>query len=143
MIRFSFVGFALLIGACASGSTSGSGGASSPARVAGAPPPSRSSDVITREEIERTIDAASALDIIQRLRPRFLREVGGRSMRGSASTTPTVRLDNEIAGGIEVLRTVLLSEVQEIRYYSPVDATARFGGMDGRPVIHIVRRGGR
>lgn len=87
------------------------------------------------------VGAATVLDVIQRLRPRFLRDGGTRSLRGGGSP-PVVRMDNESATGMEVLRTISLSEVQEIRYYSAVDATARFGGFEGRPVIHITRRSG-
>jgi hypothetical protein len=123
----------LALGAACSGGTAGT-------PAAGDIAPARQSDVISRQELDATAGLTSAMDAIQRLRPRFLRNSGTRSMR-SLESGPVVRLDNEMAGGLEVLRTVPLGEIGEIRYYSAVDATARFGGITGRPVIHIMRRG--
>lgn len=103
--------------------------------------PSRQSDVLGRQEIEGTVGLSTALDAIQRLRPRFFRNSGPRSMR-AADTGPVVRMDNEFIGGVETLRTIPASDIEEIRFFSAVDATARFGGATGRPVILIVRKGG-
>ncbi|MGQ0646211.1 MAG: hypothetical protein ACT4P7_01500 [Gemmatimonadaceae bacterium] len=98
--------------------------------------------MITREDLEKAQGLTTAMDAVQRLRPRFLRDGGTRSIR-SIDSGPVVRVDNEMTGGVEALRTVPISEINEIRYYSAVDATARFGGATGRPVIHITRRGAR
>ena len=124
----------LLAVATACGGTAG-GGASS-----GEVAPTRQSDVLTHQEIEGTQGLTTAMDAVQRLRPRFFRNSGPRSLR-AAESGPSVRIDNEMVGGVEALRTIAISEIQEIRFYSAVDATARFGGINGRPVIHIVRRG--
>lgn len=109
------------------------------AAPAAAPTVSRQSDIITRAEIDSTPGLNSALDAVQRLRPRFTRNSGTRSLR-AADSGPLVRIDNEMVGGIEALRTVSINEIGEIRYYSAVDATARFGGIAARPVIHVIRR---
>lgn len=121
-----------MLAACASG---GSGGATAGTATAS----TRQSDVITQVEIDSTLGLTSALDAVQRLRPRFLRNSGARSVRATESG-PVVRVDNEMVGGVEALRTIGLSEIGEIRYYSAVDATARFGGITNRPLIHVIRR---
>jgi hypothetical protein len=118
------------LAACASG---GAGGPS-PATTS-----SRQSDLITQAEIDSTLGLTSALDAVQRLRPRFLRNSGARSVRATESG-PVVRVDNEMVGGVEALRSIGLNEIGEIRYYSAVDATARFGGITNRPLIHVIRR---
>lgn len=116
------------------------GGAAGGGISTGEVAPTRQSDVLSRQEIEGAQGLTSAMDAIQRLRPRFFRNSGPRSLRATESG-PSVRIDNEMVGGVEALRSIAISEIQEVRFYSAVDATARFGGINGRPVIHIVRRG--
>ena len=124
--------FCAAVAACASGGAAGGTPATATAST-------RQADVITQAEIDSTLGLTSALDAVQRLRPRFLRNSGARSVRATESG-PLVRVDNEMVGGVEALRSIGLSEVGEIRYYSAVDATARFGGITNRPLIHVIRR---
>ncbi len=129
--RAPLLALVALVAACSASTPPASSG---PSTVA----PTRQSDVITRAEIDAATGLTSALDAVQRLRPRFTRNSGARGLR-AADSGPLVRLDNEMIGGIEALGTTL-SEIGEIRYYSAVDATARFGGIAGRPVIHVTRQ---
>jgi hypothetical protein len=119
------------------GCTSGGGGTS--AGMSAATASTRQGDLITQAEIDSTLGLTSALDAVQRLRPRFLRNSGARSVRATESG-PIVRVDNEMVGGVEALRTIGLNEIGEIRYYTAVDATARYGGITNRPLIHVIRR---
>lgn len=130
MSRGALLGLLGLVLACASGGGTGSAAATAS---------TRQSDLITQAEIDSTLGLTSALDAVQRLRPRFLRNSGARSVRATESG-PIVRVDNEMVGGVEALRTIGLNEIGEIRYYSAVDATARFGGITNRPLIHVIRR---
>lgn len=134
MSRGALLGLLGLVVACASGG----GGTGSVAATAS----TRQSDLITQAEIDSTLGLTSALDAVQRLRPRFLRNSGARSVRATESG-PIVRVDNEMVGGVEALRSIGLNEIGEIRYYTAVDATARFGGITNRPLIHVIRRSGR
>jgi hypothetical protein len=95
--------------------------------------------VITRAEIAEATWATNAFDLVQRLRPNFLRVSGPTNVSG-APQTPVVRLDNQELGDHGALRQIQPSSVQEIRYYSAAEATARFGGIRGRPVIEVVTR---
>ena len=84
----------------------------------------RASDVITAEEIAE-VDVAHAYDLVQRLRPAFLRARGK-----SANTQPqyaTVYVDGIPRGKIEALRQITGSSVRTIRYLSGPQATIRFG----------------
>jgi hypothetical protein len=101
---------------------------------------SRESNVITYGEITRAQGLITAWDAVQRLRPRFLRNAGRSSISGSGDNRAIVRIDEVDSGAPEVLRTLDIAGVKEIRYYSSVDATARFGGTHGRGVIHVITR---
>jgi hypothetical protein len=112
--------------------------AAAPAAAVGQPSRSTSRDVITRAEIEQ-VGANTVYDVVNRLRPNFLR-VEGRSSMGQVTQAPLVRLDASTLGEIDAMRSLDANSVQEIRYYSIVEAESRFSGVRGRPVIHIISR---
>lgn len=118
------------VAACATGGNASTTGALT----------ARESDIITKSEMAGTPGLITAWDAVQRLRPRFLRNAGRTSMTGSGDNRAIVRIDDVDTGLPEVLRTVDISQVVEIRYYSAVDATARFGGIYGRGMIHVITR---
>lgn len=85
-------------------------------------------DVITREEIrDRAPDAKTAYDVIQRLRPQFLRTRQSGSIQNSAPVAIKVYVDGSLRGGVLVLRELLAVGVVEITYYNGSDATTRYG----------------
>ena len=90
-------------------------------------------DVITAEEIAAT-NVATAFEVVERLRPQFLRTRGPSS--ALLETRITVFQDNMNLGGIDMLRQIRAADVQEIRYLSASDATTRFGS--GHPAGAIV-----
>lgn len=51
-----------------------------------------------------------------------------------------VRLNDQDMGDFGALRQIQTSSIREIRYYSATEATAKFGGIHGRPVIHVTMR---
>lgn len=104
--RIAFGLFLWGLVACASGGT-GSGG------------PRRNPDVITRAEIEGT-DALSALEVVQQLRPTFLRPPG-------QSDPVLVYVDGVRRGGLSELRSLPRETLEEIRYVNANDATLRWG----------------
>ncbi len=113
MRSFLILATALTLGltGCASGGGGGGGGARS------------SANVLTAQDLEpvMTLDCYQA---IQRLRARWLRPRGG--------IAPVVLLDGNRQGGLETLRNIRVSEIQEIRYRNGRDATIRYGtGFDG------------
>ncbi|HEY7568279.1 MAG TPA: hypothetical protein VH762_11950 [Gemmatimonadaceae bacterium] len=128
---------ALLSVAAACGGSSGApAGAAAPAP---SPQTRRDPNVITRAEIDQADWATNAFDLVQRLRPTFMRASGTTGVSGAART-PMVRLNDQDMGDVAGLRQIMLSSVKEIRYYSATEATAKFGGMRGRPVIHVTMK---
>ncbi len=112
--RFLFVAaFALLtvLAACASG-TGGGGG------------PRRNPNIITLEELADHT-TLSALDVVRRLRPRWLQ---GRGAGTGGTNLPQLIVDGARMGNAqEGLRTLPVSDIQELRYLNASDATMRFG----------------
>lgn len=108
----------ILLGACAGGG----GGAA----------PRSGSDVISLEELE-TVETFSAYDAVSRFRPQWLRSrVPGQD--------PVVFMDGAQLGGLEVLRTIRVSTLAEIRYRNGRDATTRYGTGFGGGTIEMRSR---
>jgi hypothetical protein len=101
--------------------------------------PSR--DLITRAQIDAT-PSQDAFELVQRLRPEYLRERGQSSItRGPA--LPVVYMDGVRRGGPEMLKTIRSSEIEEIRFISATDATTRWGTEHTAGAIEIKMRHGR
>jgi len=86
--------------------------------------PRAQTNVLTREEIA-TAPVTNAYEVIDRLRPRFLRPhaTGGRPPTAYA----VVFIDGVRRGPLDVLRSVATNSIQEIRYLTAADATTRYG----------------
>lgn len=107
------------------------------AACAGATSQSRgSSDILTREEIS-TSSATTAYEAIVQLRPAFLRARGARSIRDPSPLTPIVYVNDMRHGGVEVLMSIRVAEVDEIRFISAADATTRWGTGHAGGVIQV------
>jgi hypothetical protein len=117
-----FLALALGLTGCAS---AGAGGGDSG--------PRRTANRIILEELE-PVQQLDAYDAIRRLRPQWLNSRGGSS--------PQVLVDGtRQPGGLESLRSIRSSEIQEMRYMSSSDATTRFGtGFDGGAILVTTRR---
>jgi outer membrane receptor for ferrienterochelin and colicin len=102
---------------------------------AGAP---ASGDVITADELG-TVRVSTAYEIIERLRPAFLRGRGQVSLDPTAQY-PVVYVDGMRQGGPEILRRVAAQDVGEIRYIRARDATTRYGTGHTGGVIEVTTR---
>ena len=104
---------------------------------------SRGSNVITAEEARET-SAYDAYQVVQLLRPVWLRPRAAPSLTNPGASYARIYVDNvPLAGGIRDLRNVASGDIFEIRYITPVDATTRFGtGHSGGVIMVITRRGG-
>jgi hypothetical protein len=121
----------VLAAACASG-----GGASSAER--------QNPSVITTEEIAAS-SASNAYEVIQRLRPNFLRTRG--AVHGTPGATNAVEmvdlvvyLNENRLGGSDQLRQVATADIREIRYYNSSEATTKWGTGHSAGAIQIVSR---
>ena len=106
----------LVAGAC--------GGASPAARPEG--PVQSRLDLITFEEIRVRGQYSNLYDLVQVLRPRWLRTQGPDSFVGPQGQVQ-VHIDGNRMGGVEVLRRLSARGVTSLRWVGPIDAGAQFG----------------
>lgn len=100
---------------------------------------SSSSDVLTRAEIQAS-RAPNVLELLQQLRPQFLRSRGALSIQDPTAGQPVVYLNNVHYGDIDSLRTISSGDVDEIRFISAADATTRWGTGHAGGVIQVLAR---
>jgi hypothetical protein len=91
----------------------------------------------------RASDARDALELVQRLRPLWLKPGSPRSV--NAPNTILVYLNDTRLGGIEMLRGVPLETITKINYLSASEAANKLVGtgstvLDGAIVISTIRR---
>lgn len=102
-------------------------------------------NVITAEEIARN-PSTSAYELIQRLRPSFLRTRGAvhgapsGGVNNIESVDLVVYLNETRLGGSDQLRQIPTSDIQEIRYYSAADATTKWGTGHSAGAIQVLSR---
>jgi len=122
---------ALALAGCASSGTAGGGG-----------DPSH----ISTEDL-RALDpeGLTAMQVVQRFRPQWLRTRGTATFGGgTASGEPRIVLDGVPLGEMGELRRVDATDVEEMTYLSASDATTRFGtGYPGGAILVVTRRGER
>ncbi len=100
-------------------------------------------DLITAVEIEaRAPDAKTAYDVVQRLRPQFLRTRASGSIQNKNPVPVQVYVDGSLRGTVYVLRELISQGVIDITYLNGSDATTRFGTGHENGAI-IVRTGSR
>lgn len=124
--------FASLVGGCAS----------SGAERAGKSVTSR--DVLTLEQIAR-VRATNAYEVVERLRSNWLRvpptQMPAQGGAPQVQQNPVlVYLDGQRLGDVGTLRGIEIAAVQYIRYFSPAEASARWGFNHGGGVIFVSTR---
>lgn len=102
---------------------------------------SRVRNVITIDEI-RTTTHANAYEIVQQLRPEFLRTRGATSINDTRPEQAVVYIDGLRAGGLDSLRSVSRDVLYEIRFLNGTDATTLYGTGHGGGAIQILTRRG-
>ena len=96
--------------------------------------------LITEEEVEAS-RAATAFEVIQKLRANFLSYRGETSFsRNNSQPYPTVYLDGQQYGPLSILRNIPASQVSTIRLYRSWEATTKFGTGNMGGVITITTR---
>lgn len=136
---------ALAFGACATSGSSASPGAASASQSA---PEARrgNANLIVQAEVVAS-NTSTAQELIQRLRPTWLRSRGMSSARPtnsageSSGTLPVVYLDNSVLGEISTLANVPTANIAQVQYLSANEATQRFGtGYTGGAIIITTRK---
>jgi hypothetical protein len=108
--------------------------ASSPAELHNRRGGGSSRDLITRTDME-TLSSGTALEIIQAMRPQWLRLRDEVSLMGRNDLV--VYVNNARMGGRASLRNIPLADVQSIRYFDSAAAYLRWGDGHGHGVILI------
>lgn len=84
-------------------------------------------DLITYEELRQHTQYANLYDLIEVLRPRWVRPQGGPDTFGDRPGQVQVRMDGNWMGDVGVLRGLSPSGVTSIEWLRPIDAGARYG----------------
>lgn len=88
----------------------------------------RNRSVLTAEEMELDKGGArSAYDIIERLRPEYLRSRGTSSLRTNKPSTAVVYVDEMRFGELASLKSINVALIYRVEYINAADATTRFG----------------
>jgi hypothetical protein len=112
-------------GCAGSGPGSGSGGSQGP---------------ITRADLG-DVSMGNAYEVVQRLRPVWLRPRGRISIQSSTAQNPVVYVDNIRLGDPNSLRQVSADAIEEIHYMGGSEATTRYGTGHAGGVILVRTRG--
>ena len=134
----SMAALMLAAAACSKASTSQDGTAPAPA---GAPTRS-STTVLVAKDIQGT-SMANLYDAIQALRPEWFRRQGATPIVNSKDYGVNVYVDNQRAGGVEILRQTNVTNASFVRYYSASEAQMRFGNGNTNGVIQVVTTSGK
>ena len=85
-------------------------------------------NLITFEEIKAAkTPGGNAFELIERLRPAFLRSRGATSIVDLTPVRAKVSLDGVRYGELESLKSVNVEEIREIEFIDVGDATTRYG----------------
>ena len=109
---------------------------------AGTPPAATRSgprNVLAEEELAQS-SARDAYHAVQLLRSDWLRTRGAASVRDPAPTEVVVYVNGQRHGGPRALEQFRISEVKEMRYYTPTEATNRWGTGHSGGVISLTTR---
>jgi hypothetical protein len=82
----------------------------------------------------------NAYEVVQRLRPGWLRTRGRISIQYPTAQNPVVYVDNIRFGSPNSLRQVSVDAIEEIRYMGASEATTRFGTGHAGGVILVRTR---
>jgi len=121
---------AVTLGGCAS--VAGGGSSSGP--------DGSGSDVITREDLERT-SAETAMEAVSLLRPQWLRKRPARTP-GDPEPVVGVVVDGRPRGTLDDLASLRTAAVEQMVFLSATDATIRYGtGFAGGAIVVTTRSG--
>ena len=96
--------------------------------------------MITEDELASR-SALTARQVIEQLRPQFLR-IRGTTTLGNAATADViwVYFDGTRMGTTQVLNNIGAQEIREIRYLNPSEATNRYGTGHVQGAILVTRK---
>jgi hypothetical protein len=96
-------------------------------RTGGDLPAGSRSDLIAFEELQERGQYSNLYDLIDVLRPRWLRSQGGPDSFTTREGQVQVHVDGNWLGGVAALRGISVGGVTSIQWIAPLDASARYG----------------
>lgn len=96
--------------------------------------------LLTADEITTfNAEGKTAYDVVSRLRPKWLRAQGVRSLSGQSDSSEfaLVVIDGHPSGRIQSLRDIQADQVGDIRYYEPAVSSGRYGARGSSGVIEV------
>ena len=101
--------------------------------------PRRNANLILRDELsDPSLQGATGLDAVRRLRPNFLSNHGAVSLTNPSAAAVKVSMDGINLGPLDDLDHIRTDEIRSLRYLTASDATQRFGiHAGGSPVILV------
>jgi hypothetical protein len=109
--------------ACASSGTPGTGVRRDP-------------NLITEQEIASSAES-NVFDVVNRLRPMFLKTRGRSTINSGGSEYASVFLDGQYFGELGSMRNIVATQIHEIRYLSGPDAVSRYGMRYGSGAVDV------
>ena len=93
-------------------------------------------NIITETEIAQ-LPSSSLYDLIQKVRPEFLRSRGTSSFSNTDTEYPVVFVDGRLYGDMASLRTLVSAQISQVRYYDAMAAQAKYGVIKASGVIDV------
>ncbi len=100
--------------------------------------PQRSSNLITRQELER-VPLSNAYDAVQLLRPQWLNRPTAATLQPGGNPR-LVYVDRHQMGTLEELRRLVVDQVEQMEFVSAQDATTRYGTGHPSGIIEVTTR---
>lgn len=94
------------------------------------------SDMISLAEIEQRGPFSNMYDLVQILRPRWLRSQGPDTFMAGQGQVQ-VHIDGNWVGSVQSMRSLAAHGVTSVQWLSPVDAAARYGLDHGHGAIVV------
>jgi hypothetical protein len=93
-------------------------------------------NIIYQAELE-SVGSTNLYELIEKVRPNFLRSRGPTSFSTAGEEYPTVYVDGRPYGDIASLKSLVTSQVSEVHYYNSSAAAAKFGTINAPGVIDV------
>lgn len=84
-------------------------------------------DLITQEELHDQGQFSNLYEVVEVLRPRWLRSQGGPDTFSGEPGQVQVHMDGNWMGDVDVLRSLSPAGVTSMRWLRPLDASSRYG----------------
>ncbi len=108
---------------------------------------SRNPDVLARAELLQSAQRSKDLfEAIRSLRPNFINPRTTRTQGAQARSLPrpVVYVDGALSGELDVLKGIMVENVEEVRFKGPTEATMEFGpNAPGGAILVTLRKAPR